>query len=139
MAVALLMACSGCDPHAGAPPVSGSLEEATVKGTVRLFGKPVTNGNIIFNCSNIRRPNAGVRQARINPDGTYSVKTLVDENYVSVDCKELQTPKNRMYMDNDRTFMVKRGENTFDFDIPEFAPPPKQQPTPGDRARRHER
>jgi len=117
-AVTLLMACGGCDPHGGAPSVSGSLEEATVKGTVRVYGKPVNNGSVIFNCVNIRRPNATPPQAPIKKDGTYEIKTLVGQNYVEVSCRELAKAKNRMFADTQIPVMVQAGENTIDLDLP---------------------
>jgi hypothetical protein len=117
-AFGVLMACGGCDPHAGAPRVSGSLREATVKGTVRIHGKPVKNGSVTFNCVNIRRPDATPPRAPINRDGTYAIKTLVGENYVEVSCRELTTPKNRVLADTQIPVMVQAGENTIDLDLP---------------------
>lgn len=117
-ALALALACTGCDEHAGAPSVSSSTEEATVKGVVRVNGKAVTNGTVLFRCSNIRRPTASTHTAPINKDGTYSITTLVGENYVEVDCKELQAAKNRRYSDLELDVKVESGENTIDLDIP---------------------
>jgi hypothetical protein len=122
IAVAVMVAYSGCNEHAGAPPVSSSLEEATVKGTVRVRGKTVDNGTIRFNCANIRRPNAAPREARINKDGTYTLKTLLGENNVEVECKELHTPKNARFLENDYFVRVETGENTFNIDIPPTSP-----------------
>jgi hypothetical protein len=92
------------------------MEEATVKVTVRVHGKPVNNGSVVFNCVNIRRPNATMPQANINKDGTYEIKTLVGQNYVELSCKELATAKNRVYADTQIPVMVKSGENTIDLD-----------------------
>ena len=117
-AALLLLASAGCDPHYGAPPVSSSLEEATVKGTVRVQGKPVTNGRILFRCANIRRPTAKARDVPIAKDGTYTVTTLVGDNIVAISCKELHTKQNRPYLENEKTVIVESGENTLDFDIP---------------------
>jgi hypothetical protein len=123
---ALLLASSGCDPHAGAPPVSGSMEEATVKGTVKIRGKPVNGGSIVFSASNFRRPNAAPRTAAINKDGTYTVKALVGENSVEIECKELLTPKNREFKDQVWPATVASGECTIDFDLPQLQlPQPK--------------
>src|SRR5262245_24450250 len=99
LTLVVFMPCTGCDPYAGALPVSGSLDEATVKGTVRVQGKAVTNGNVTFRTANIRRPDSPTRGAQISKDGTYTVKTLVGDNYVQVSCKELATPKNRQFID----------------------------------------
>ena len=124
----LLLTCGGCDPHAGAPAVSGSLEEATVKGTVRIRAKPVTNGSVTFNCVNIRRPQASPPRAPINKDGTYEIKTLVGQNYVEVSCRELATAKNRVFADTQIPVMVKSGENTIDLDLPLSQTPGTTQP-----------
>jgi hypothetical protein len=116
MAAALLAACGGCGPY-GVPAVSSSLEETTVKGTVRVRGKPVNNGTVEFNPANVRRPNEGLRRAPINKDGTYSITTLVGENSVQVSCRELMSARNRMFAENEFALMAASGENTFDMDI----------------------
>jgi hypothetical protein len=115
--------CTGCDPYSGVPPVSSSSEEATVKGTVRIQGKAVTNGIVTFRTANVRRPSSPNREAQISKDGTYTVKTLVGDNYVQVSCKELAMPKNRQFIDVEQTITVNSGEQTIDIDIP-----PKPQP-----------
>src|SRR5262249_59805035 len=56
-----------------APPVSGSMEEATVSGIARVRGKPVTNGRVTFRSSNINRPGAPTKEAEIGKDGRYSI------------------------------------------------------------------
>jgi hypothetical protein len=117
-ALGLLLGPAGCDHHAGAPSVSGSLEEATVKGTVRVRGKPVNNGSVTFNCVNIRRPNATAPRAPIRKDGTYEIKTLVGENYVEVSCRELATRQNRAFADTQIPVTVRSGDNTIDLDLP---------------------
>ncbi len=119
MAAAILfLTIAGCDAYSGAPSVSSSLEEATVKGTIRVRGKPVDNGRILFRCANIRRPSAKARDVPIAKDGTYTVTTLVGDNIVEISCKELHTKQNRPYLDNEKTVIVESGENTIDFDIP---------------------
>jgi hypothetical protein len=123
LALALWIA-GGCG-NPDAPPVSGSMEEATVKGTVRVRGKPVTNGLVSFRSSNINRPAAPTREAPIGKDGTYTAKTLVGENFVDVTCKELTTRKNWVLMENERLVKIQSGENTLDIDLP---PIPQAQP-----------
>lgn len=117
LALALASGVSGC--FSEAPPISGSMEEATVKGTVRVRGKPVNNGIVSFRCANVNRPGVALKEAKIGKDGTYSVTTLLGENFVEVSCKELFTPKNRVLVENERMVKVGRGENTIDLDIPE--------------------
>jgi hypothetical protein len=115
LALALWMAAGACSN-----PFSGSMEEGTVKGIVRVRGKPVTNGQITFRASNINRRNAPAKNAPIGTDGSYTVKTLVGENSVVVVCKELFTRKNQMLMDLEDGQLVKiqAGENTLDIDLP---------------------
>jgi hypothetical protein len=117
-ALALLIASSGCHSYPGAPDVSGSMEEATVKGTVRVRGQPVNNGTVTFRTANVRRPTAPWHEAPIGKDGTYTVQTLVGENYIEVSCKELNTPQNRQLLDNERMVKIQSGENTLDIDLP---------------------
>jgi hypothetical protein len=105
-----------------APRVSGSMEEATVKGVVRVRGKPVTNGRVTFRSSNINRPKAQTREAEIGKDGHYTVTTLVGENFVDVACKELFEAKNRQMIENEQMVKIQSGENTLDIDLPPQGP-----------------
>jgi hypothetical protein len=118
VAVVVLIAYTGCDPHAGAPPVESSMEEANVKGTVRVRGKPVNNGTIRFHAANIRRPGATDRTARIERDGTYTTNAFIGPNEVEVTCKELNAPQLRQFRDENPSVLVKSGENTIDIDFP---------------------
>lgn len=123
MMMLLLAGCLGCNPLSGGPSVSGSSEEATVSGSVRIRGKPVGNGQVIFHCANVSRPDARPRLAPINDDGTYTIKTLVGENNVEVSCKELQAPKNSRYAEDQHLVVVQSGENAFDIEIPPGSSP----------------
>lgn len=123
LALALTTTGVGGCRFSDAPPISGSLEEATVKGTVRVHGKPVTNGIVSFRTSNINRPNAPLKEAPIGKDGTYTVTTLVGENFIEVSCKELFTPKNRSLLENEQMVNITSGASSLDIDIP-------QQPQP---------
>jgi hypothetical protein len=89
LAVTSILAGWGCDN--GTPSVSGSTEEATVKGSVTIKGKPATGGQILFDPSNINRRDARPRTAAIGKDGSYTVTTLVGENLVSVEGKGVPT------------------------------------------------
>jgi hypothetical protein len=84
---------------------------------VRVRGRPVDNGSVVFNAANVRRKNVGLRQAPINKDGTYTIKTLVGENSIQVSCKELLTAKNRMLSEAEYSLLAEPGQNTFDIDI----------------------
>jgi hypothetical protein len=99
------------------------MEEATVKGTVRVRGKPVTNGRVSFRTSNINRPTAPTKEAEIQKDGTYAIKTLVGANFVEVSCKEILTPRNRDLVENEQMVTIRSGENTLDIDLPSQGPP----------------
>jgi hypothetical protein len=123
LSVVYLTAFGGCGEHAGAPPVESSMEEATVKGTVRVRGRPVSGGTIRWSAANINRPKASDREVPINKDGTYAVKAFLGQNFVEINSRELRTPALRQYNDDGQTAMVKPGENTVDFDFP---PPARQ-------------
>ena len=54
---AVILALAGCGTsHVSRD--STSLEETTVKGTVRVRGKPVDNGSVEFNAANVARTSA---------------------------------------------------------------------------------
>lgn len=114
--ILLCVALLGCGTSP--PSVSGSLEEATVRGVVRVHGKAVNNGTVTFNSTNINRPNVAPVQAKIGADGKYEVKTHIGQNYIEVDCKELRQSKNRALADTQISVDVKAGESTIDVDLP---------------------
>jgi hypothetical protein len=100
------------------PTVSASQEEAKVRGVVSLRGTPLNNGRVLFSPVNIKRVNVQPRQAEIAKDGSYSLDTLVGDNLVQIDCRELRQPKNRAIADTERSVSVKSGENVIDLKIP---------------------
>mgnify|MGYP006972408294 CR=1 FL=1 len=106
---------AGCSEK---PNVTGSMEEAKVKGVVRVRGKAVNNGSVTFRASNINRPNAPTKETPIGKDGTFEVSAFIGNNFVEVSCKELMQPKNRMLLENERMIEIKPGDNTLDLDIP---------------------
>jgi hypothetical protein len=112
-AAAALWILPGCD-GGSAPSVDGSTTEATVKGVVKVDGTPATEGEIVFNPANNRRPNVAPRSAPIGKDGTYTVKTLTGENEVKLVGSLVK--KNPVAGRSARVFNVKTGENTFDVD-----------------------
>jgi hypothetical protein len=122
LALAIWVAGAGC--NAFAPGLSSSTEEATVTGTVRVRGKPVTNGEITFRSSNVNRRGAPTKNAPIGKDGRYTITTLVGENFVMVVCKELFKRENQMLLDleDGQTVKVGPGENTIDIDLPPRPP-----------------
>jgi hypothetical protein len=106
----------------GGPPVSGAADEATVKGTVKILGKAVTKGEIVFNPSNVARKDAPSRSAKINADGSYSITTLIGDNRVSISGPELKKHPGLEY--EELRCDVGRGETTFDVDL---TPPQKPE------------
>jgi hypothetical protein len=124
--LALALCAGGCG-NPDAPRVSGSMEEATVKGTVRVRGKPVTSGVVSFRCSNVNRPTATTREATINKDGTYTIRTLVGENFVEVSSKDVFSSKTPELIENEQMVRVQSGESNIDINIP---PVPPGQPQP---------
>jgi hypothetical protein len=113
-----LIACWGCG--GGAPSVSSSDEEATVHGAVRINGKPAKKGTISFDPANVQRKSAPVNTADISADGTYTVKTLVGENRISIVSPETRKDPKLQY--NSESFDVKSGDNAHDVAIPSATP-----------------
>lgn len=110
-ASASLVVAVGCG---GSPPsVDTSTAEATVKGVVKIDGKPATEGDISFDPSNYKRP-APVVSAPIGKDGSYTIKTMVGENTVKLGGS--LTKKYQILQYNKTSFNVQAGENTFDYD-----------------------
>jgi hypothetical protein len=99
----------------GSPSATTSTTEATVHGTVKLKGKLITSGKVSFNPANINRKDAPIATAEITKDGTYTVKTLVGGNMVSVTAPETQKDPFLQYNRVQRN--VTAGENTYDIDV----------------------
>lgn len=118
---ALVAAIVGCDSSA-APYVEGSQDEATVKGTIKVKGKLMPGGTIHFNASNSKRI-VPARDARIGPDGSFSLKAYVGQNIVTVSPprKNRTEIKNRDYFGleyADKYVEIKAGEdNLLDIDL----------------------
>ncbi len=113
MASPFLFALAGCGD--APPPVSSSTAEATVTGTVKANGSPVTSGEVVFNPANIARKTAPIVKAPLGKDGSYSIKTLVGENQVSVSSPSFTT---RELQYNDQMYDVPSGGGTFDITLP---------------------
>ncbi len=103
--------CNGMKPAA-----DSSTAEATVKGTVTVLGKPATKGQVIFDPTNINRPDARIRTAEIGADGTYQVTTLVGPNSITVSVP--RPPRPMEGMSAEFGLDVKPGENTRDISLP---------------------
>ena len=113
LAVSALCA-GGCG--GGVPSAPSTKEEATVKGTVTLHGKPVTEGEVLFDPSNINRRDAPTVKSKIEKDGSYTVKTLVGENNIMISgaaiAKDPTVTMPKKFVD------VKSGENNFPIELP---------------------
>jgi hypothetical protein len=118
MAAVVLVAISGCGSNPAASGLTSSMEEATLKGMVRVNGKAVNNGTVSFRTAHINRPNSPTKNVDIGKDGTYSVTTVVGENYVEVTCKELNTKQTKKFLGLEQLIMVKSGENDIDIELP---------------------
>ena len=116
LAFALFLVC-GCD-FSGAPAVPTSTEEADVKGTVKVRGKLVNNGTIVFHTANIKRATKDVL-ATINKDGTFTAKTVVGQCTVLIDCKELGRTQNLQLQEAaEQTVTIEPGTNELNIKIP---------------------
>lgn len=107
-----LAAAWGCGK--GAPSVSTETTEATVRGTVKIKGKPAIGGEVFFDSSNHRRTANALRTAPIGKDGTYSIRTFVGENSVQVRSSARGSGRG----DESVMYAVGAGENVFDIDWP---------------------
>jgi hypothetical protein len=114
-ALAVVLGCSGTKVN---PEATGSTAEATVQGTVKVRGKLVTKGEVVFDPANINRPTAPVHKAPIGKDGKYSLKTLVGPNTVTVESKETLGDSTLQTGDQ---YIVQAGENTFNVVLPPTA------------------
>lgn len=118
LTAACLVMGGGCGD--GRPPVESSTEEATVKGTVTVLGKPATGGNLTFDPSNVKRQDVPIRTTEIREDGTYQITTLVGMNSVSVNVP--RGPKNPQ-MSGELGYDVQSGENMLDIPLPQEVDP----------------
>jgi hypothetical protein len=118
-AATLVMIAWGCG--SGAPSVDTSTTEATVKGIVTIRGKPISQGTISFDPSNVRRKFEPVRTSPIGKDGSYTVKTLLGGNHVTFAGPAIA--KEPRLQDLLVPYDVRSGENTFNVELPPAANP----------------
>lgn len=114
-AASFVFALCGCGGGGSAPSVTSSTEEATVHGKVSIEGKPASSGKVSFDASNINRKSAPIVSADIGKDGTYTIKTMVGPNRVSV-----EAPQTAGQVFAEQSLDVKGGDNSFD---PDFKKP----------------
>jgi hypothetical protein len=116
--VLVVSACAGAlsvGGGCGSPAATSSTTAATVHGTVKLKGKLLTSGKILFDPANVNRKDVAGVSADISKDGTYTVKTLVGRNLVSVNAPE--TVKDPVLQYNRAAYNVAAGDNTFDIEV----------------------
>jgi hypothetical protein len=120
--VAAMIACVGCGGGgggAGGPAPrdqSSSTAQAQVKGKVTLKGKPLAHAEVKFNPVNPYRPTAPQATAKVNPDGTYEITTLIGENAVTLSGAGIaKVPQAQYYS---KVCDVAEEANTFDIEIP---------------------
>jgi hypothetical protein len=113
----LLTVLSGCSES---PDRVASKEEATVKGIAKLHGKPMNAGVLHFNASN-RNRTVETRDAAIGKDGSYTVKTFLGLNAVTVSAPKTRNAKEgKPYFGleyEEKSVVVTSGENTADFEF----------------------
>ncbi len=114
VAPSLILAAPGCG---GAPSVTSSQSQATVKGTVTVNGKLANTGAVLFDGANSARPNLAPVRAEIGKDGSYEAKAYVGPNRVSLTGAEL-TKQSPIIAYEKLTFDVQSGENTYAIDVP---------------------
>lgn len=112
-AATLLGAVSGCDD--GTPAVASGHEEVSVKGTVKVKGKPLEDGEITFDGANIKRKDGTFKTAKVKA-GAYETKALVGGNSITVRSKEID--KDLGLSANSKFVELKAGEeNTVDIEL----------------------
>jgi hypothetical protein len=114
LSVAGLFVASGCG--GGLSSQDTSTAEAKVSGTVKLRGKTLDRGEIVFDPSNYKRKDAPARSAPIKKDGTYEITTFVGQNSVRLAGDAVQ--KEPMLSGAMQTIDVKPDDNKIDFDFP---------------------
>ena len=105
-----LFVLAGCGDSP--PAVDSSNTEATVSGLVTIDGVPATEGEVVFDPSNIKRPGAVPRKASIGKDGRYTVKTLLGENTIKLSGNVAH--KSQILQRAQKALNVQAGDNPFD-------------------------
>ncbi len=111
--VACLLPAIGCgDSH---PPVDTSLNEAKVRGVIKIKGKPAAGGGqISFNPSNVERKVASFT-AKIGDDGSYELTSYTGGNQVKFSGPFLKDDPGLAM--SSRYCDLDSGENVVDFDL----------------------
>ena len=115
LAGVVLLVVAGCGGGTVGPAPSTSTDQAQVKGIVTLKGKPVTSGEVSFDGANSQRK-VGPGTAKIGEGGTYSLKTYVGTNSVTVRGPEID--KDPTLATNGRQVDVKPGDSEIPIELP---------------------
>ena len=119
VAAVVLAGVAGCGDSSSDVPSSASTAstaEAKVSGTVKIGGKAATDGEVVFDPSNVNRK-VGDRRAKIGPDGRYEITTLIGMNSITVaGSKAAKDNPKAGYIS--KSFDVKEGTNSFDIEAP---------------------
>ncbi|SIO57208.1 hypothetical protein SAMN05444166_5361 [Singulisphaera sp. GP187] len=112
----MVLILGGC--NSGAPYAESSLQETSVKGVIKVHGKPLEGGEVHFNPANVNRK-VGGRNAPIAKDGSFTLRTLVGQNIVSVSPPtEKARGKDVVGLEyEEKSVELKPGENTLDFEF----------------------
>jgi hypothetical protein len=108
----VIVAAWGCGD--GSVREDSSSEEATVSGTIKFKGKPLTKGEVTFSGGNTSRTKPPAKAA-IGKDGSYSLKALVGQNMVEVDSPTISRAGPNMPQFSQQ---VQSGDNKIDIDLP---------------------
>jgi hypothetical protein len=95
-----LLALGGCDGPStsdsvgkvsldNTPELDGSKDQVSVSGTVTVGGKTATGGDVIFDPKTSSRSDVADVKAPIGKDGTYTAKTYVGTNHISVSAPDM--------------------------------------------------
>ena len=111
--VACLLPAIGCgDSH---PAVDASLNEAKVRGVIKVKGKPAAGGGqVSFNPSNVERKVASFT-AKIGDDGSYELTSYTGGNQVKFSGPFLKDDPGLAL--SSRYCDLESGENVVDFDL----------------------
>ena len=115
-ALAALLPFAGCGGES-APSVASTNSEASVHGTVKYKGQPLTSGEIQFDPANIRRRDATQVHAPIGKDGTYTIKTLQGGNSIHVSAPADIKSKDPNVVTFMKEYDVPSGDSTFDVEL----------------------
>ncbi len=106
---------AGCGGGTSVSSVDASNTEAKVTGTVKVRGKAMTEGEVRFDPTSAGRTHAQGRIAKILPDGTFEVTTLIGHNAVRISGPALKKEPTLEYAT--KVVEVTTGENKLDLDF----------------------